>query len=247
MNLCVDVSQSYYLADDLLFSNGPIYFAQVICQDWNRDYHESVSSLTVCSNNRIACIRHKLKIYQNEWQLSMDPTEWKIKNKKTNKLGKVNRICLCMRENMVEMWQYIDMGCEHSQIHFFFGGMSKIDNHFTSFTRKFIQLIQFQFQFQFENLFIWLSLDSVIERQMVVNSMRLIKLKNLSLNRSITVATYPCALSNKIDTHYRFPFASFYFISFIYICLFAWEKDIHYVLISQRRVSHASVFFSSIR
>lgn len=64
--------------------------------------------------------------------------------------------------------------------------------------------------------------------------MRLIKLKNLSLKRSITVATYICHYRMEYNFHLSF---SICFISFIYVCLHE-SVDIHYVLITEFRVSN---------
>lgn len=200
---------------DLLFRTVPLFCSSDL-SGFN-GISVKASLINNMSNNRMLVFATSLKIHQIEWQLPTDQTKWKIKQK--YKLGKMEKIRLDMGEKLCDI---IDMGEK---------------NYAFIWTEIKRPLFDDKKNFVF-NCFDSNSRNALSIREKWGNSIRLIKLKNLSLKRSITVYVCVCQLSNGILFRYCFPFASFRFIH--YVCLHE-SVDIHYILVTQFRISNASL------
>lgn len=182
---------------DLLFRTVPLFCSSDL-SGFN-GISVKASLINNMSNNRMLVFATSLKIHQIEWQLPTDQTKWKIKQK--YKLGKMEEIRLDMGEKLCDI---IDMGEK---------------NYAFIWTEIKRPLFDDKKNFVF-NCFDSNSRNALSIREKWGNSIRLIKLKNLSLKRSITVCVCVCVSTIEWNT-FSLLF-SICFVSFHSLCLFAW-------------------------
>lgn len=181
---------------DLLFRTVPLFCSSDL-SGFN-GISVKASLINNMSNNRMLVFATSLKIHQIEWQLPTDQTKWKIKQK--YKLGKMEKIRLDMGEKLCDI---IDMGEK---------------NYAFIWTEIKRPLFDDKKNFVF-NCFDSNSRNALSIREKWGNSIRLIKLKNLSLKRSITVCVCVC-VNYRMEYFFVIVFHLLRFVSFImFVCM----------------------------